>query len=282
MSIAHLAANQRRRECNRRQGIFWLLTIPQASFVPFLPPPVRWIRGQLELGVGGFLHWQIMVAFTSKKSLAGVRETFGHFHAELSRSGAASEYVWKEDTRVLGTQFELGRKPIVVSSSVDWESVWDLAKLGRVEQIPAHIRVQSYRTLKLIGTDHIQPAAIVRRCFVFWGRTGTGKSRRAWEEAGLDAYPKDPRTKFWCGYRDQRHVVVDEFRGGIDAGHFLRWLDRYPVIVEVKGSSVVLVVRTIWITSNLSPHQWYPDLDSETKLALLRRLEITYFDSLPN
>jgi len=34
------------------------------------------------------------------------------------------------------------------------------------------------------------------------------------------------------GYRGQEHVVFDEFRGGIDISHVLRWFDRYPVIVE--------------------------------------------------
>lgn len=108
---------------------------------------------------------------------------------------------------------------------------------------------------------------------VFWGRTGSGKSRRAWDEATIEAYPKDPRTKFWDGYKDHKYVVIDEFRGGIDVSHLLRWFDRYPVIVEVKGSSVVLRAEKIWITSNLSPDQWYPDLDDETKAALRRRFQ---------
>jgi len=63
---------------------------------------------------------------------------------------------------------------------------------------------------------------MVRTCWVYWGRTGTGKSRRAWDEAGVDAYPKDPRTKFWCGYFGQANVIIDEFRGGIDVAHLLR------------------------------------------------------------
>jgi len=112
---------------------------------------------------------------------------------------------------------------------------------------------------------------------VFWGRSGSGKSRRAWEEAGLDAYPKDPRTKFWCGYRGQVNVVIDEFRGGIDIGHLLRWLDRYPVIVEIKGSSTVLSAERIWITSNIPPESWYPDVDAETMVALKRRLKVIHF-----
>lgn len=108
----------------------------------------------------------------------------------------------------------------------------------------------------------------------YWGPTGTGKSRRAWDEATFDAYPKDPRTKFWDGYRGHRNVVLDEFRGAIDIAHLLRWMDRYPVIVEVKGSSVVLEAEKIWITSNLHPRDWYKELDYPTYQALERRMEI--------
>lgn len=71
---------------------------------------------------------------------------------------------------------------------------------------------------------------------------------------------------------------MDEFRGGIDVAHLLRWLDRYPCCVETKGSSRPLLARKIWITSNLDPRQWYPDLDEDTRAALLRRLNITHFN----
>ena len=149
-----------------------------------------------------------------------------------------------------------------------------MAKAGDFEAIDKSILVPYYSAIKRIRSDNLQPIAIERRVEVFWGRTGSGKSRRAWQEGGLASYPKDPRTKFWDGYSGQQNVIMDEFRGGIDISHILRWTDRYPVIVEVKGSSTVLLATHIWITSNIHPNDWYPDLDQETKLALLRRLEI--------
>lgn len=177
----------------------------------------------------------------------------------------------------IGTQFDFGAKPIRVNSKTDWESVWVSAKAGDLLKIPARIRVVSYRTLRGIAADYCKPVAIVREVHVFWGPTGTGKSRRAWLEAGDDAYCKDPRSKFWCGYQGENHVIIDEFRGGIDIAHMLRWLDRYPVRVEIKGSSIPLVAGKIWITSNVEPLWWYPDLDEPTRQALVRRLSITEF-----
>lgn len=162
-------------------------------------------------------------------------------------------------------------------SSLDWEQIWADAKAGNVEDIPGSIRVQSYGQLRRIASDYDRPIDMVRSCKVYWGYTGTGKSRRAWEEAGMDAFCKDPRTKFWCGYSGESNVVIDEFRGGIDIAHVLRWLDRYPVRVEVKGGNRPLKAKRYWITSNLDPREWFPDADTTTVEALMRRLEITHF-----
>jgi hypothetical protein len=262
----------------RRQGIIWLATIPSYGFTPWLPPAVTYIKGQLELGEGGFLHWQIIFHLARKGSIRSVRELFGPFHYELTRSKAAEDYVWKEATRVDGTQFELGVRPFQRNVSTDWEQVWESAKSGDLSSIPADIRIRSYFALRAIRAEFMVPVGQERVAVIYWGRSGTGKSRRAWREAGDQAYPKDPRSKFWCGYSGQENVVLDEFRGGIDISHLLRWLDRYPVRVEIKGSSVPLCARRFWITSNVHPALWWPDLDAATLDAFYRRVEIVFFE----
>jgi len=257
------------------------LTIPHHEYTPFLPAELQFVRGQLEQSESEFLHWQLVAAWPKNVRLSAVRKLFGPFHAELTKSDAALAYVWKDDTAVPNTRFELGQPAFKRNDKRDWQHIWDCAKKGDIESIEVAARVQHYRTLKLIKSDHLAPEPIERTIYVFWGVTGTGKSRRAWGEAGFSAYPKDPRTKFWDGYQSNEHVVMDEFRGAIDISHLLRWFDRYPVIVEVKGSSAVLNARKIWITSNLDPRDWFPEIDTATKDALLRRLVITHFNGCP-
>jgi len=263
------------------QGKYWLLTIPHAHYLPYLPPGIQYTRGQLELSADTqYLHWQLLVVTERKRRLRFLCNTYGPFHAELSRSTAANDYVWKEHTRVEGTQFQIGTLPVKRNAHTDWDAIRGDAQRGRLDTVPADIYVRCYNQLRRIEGDFLEPVAIERRVRVYWGVTGSGKSRRAWSEAGLSAYPKDPRTKFWCAYRGHEHVVIDEFRGGIDIGHVLRWFDRYPVLVETKGSATVFSAKEIWITSNVHPSLWYPELDDETKQALLRRLEITEFHHL--
>lgn len=262
------------------QGRYFMLTIPVHLFMPYLPPDVQYIKGQIERGHNTeYLHWQIIVYFSKKVSCAKVKSLFGDAcHIELTRSEAAEIYVWKEDSRV-GHQFELGKKSIKRNSDTDWDKVRQLAESGDFKNIPSDIYIRSYNNLKKIYVDSLKPTGHPKEVFVYWGKTGTGKSRRAWEEASFGAYPKDPCTKWWCGYTGQSHVVIDEFRGQIGISHLLRWFDRYPTVVETKGSATILSAERIWLTSNLDPKDWYPDLDEETYLALRRRFtSVTHFN----
>jgi len=245
------------------------------GWVPSLPDGLCYIKGQLELGDGGFRHYQLFFVVRPKASLAAVKQLWDPYigHWELTRSEAAESYVWKEETRI-DDPFEFGKRPFKRNSETDWALVRSAAVEGDLASIPDDIFVRFYGNLCRIACDHVQPLERVRTCVVFWGPTGTGKSRRAWAEAGSHCYSKDPRTKFWCGYGSQCNVIIDEFRGAIDISHILRWTDRYPVRVEVKGSSKPLMADKIWFTSNLHPKDWYPELDYETFCALERRLEI--------
>lgn len=255
------------------QARYWLLTIPYNDFTPYLPPNTSYIKGQLEQGANtGYLHWQLIVYYPKKVTLNYVKMIFGDAcHVERSNSAAAEDYVWKDDTAVVGTRFELGKKSIKRNSDKDWDLIVENARCGNFTDIPGDVLVRCYGNIKKLRVDSLRPESIEREVFVYWGKTGAGKSKRAWEESSLEAYPKDPNTKFWDGYAGQEHVVIDEFRGSISISHLLRWLDRYPVIVEIKGSSCVFKAKKIWITSNLSPDDWYPELDAETKSALRRR-----------
>lgn len=260
-----------------------MLTIPQAHYTPYMPAGVVWAKGQLEEGEGGFLHWQIVVAFAKKVRPTTVRTAFGDFHHELTRSDAAEEYVWKEETRVDGTQFELGAKAMKRNSEADWDKVWEDAKTGDLMAIPADVRIRTYHTLKRIRKDFdvapFRPGVVVN---VFWGATGSGKSHRMFEEAyadGITPYVKSSTTKWWDGYRGEERVIVDEFRGQISIEHLLKWFDQYPCFVEEKGGQLALKAKTMWICSNLPPEQWYPAMDPETFAALRRRLTVTHFQN---
>lgn len=259
------------------QGRYWLATISceHLPTQPTLSQPICYLKGQKETGASGFLHWQVLAITSKRCTLNQVKSALhGTAHLELSRSDAAEAYVWKEDTRVAGTQFELGSKPLSRARTEDWNLILQNAKGGKFDDIPGDILIRNYGALKRICVDNMVP---IRRdevaVHVYYGPTGTGKTRRAYEEIGdREYFDKNPLTKWWDGYRGQKLCLIDEFAGRVDIVNLLRWLDRYPCTVEVKGFSVPLEATEFWITSNLSPDEWYPDASPQHKLALRRRL----------
>lgn len=90
---------------------------------------------------------------------------------------------------------------------------------------------------------------------VLQGPTGTGKSKWAMEFDN-NAYWKQ-RSNWWCGYLTQETVVLDEFYGWLPFDLLLRLCDRYPMLVETKGGQVQFVAKTIIITTNMLPGNWY-------------------------
>jgi len=116
---------------------------------------------------------------------------------------------------------------------------------------------------------------------VHWGVTGAGKSHHVFAELNdKKFYVKSPTTKWWDGYKGEDFVIIDEFRGDIGVSHLLKWLDKYPCTVEIKGGQVPLKATKFYIMSNMDPRDWYKDIDQGTRDALIRRLDITHW-SIP-
>lgn len=125
---------------------FWLGTLFSDSRLEEIAEPLTWYKGQRETcPTSGRLHWQVIAGFNKPQRLAAVKRICGEGHWEQTRSNAADAYVWKEDTRVPETQFELGGKPIRRNNEKDWEKVRELAKAGKLDEIAADIFVCHYR-----------------------------------------------------------------------------------------------------------------------------------------
>lgn len=110
---------------------------------------------------------------------------------------------------------------------------------------------------------------------VYWGETGTGKTRKAFEEArDLGSPYVHPGGSWFDGYDGGQGVIFDDFGGSeFKLTYLLKLLDRYPMRVPVKGGFVQWLPTHIWITSNYSPKDWYTQAKEEHVRALLRRID---------
>lgn len=107
----------------------------------------------------------------------------------------------------------------------------------------------------------------------FYGPTGSGKTRKAVEEAGDNYYMSSRNLKWWEGYDAHENVIIDDFRKDFCTFHeLLRILDRYPYRVEVKGSSRQLLAKNIWITSCFHPRDVYDTREDIEQL--IRRINL--------
>lgn len=121
----------------------------------------------------------------------------------------------------------------------------------------------------------------------YWGNTGTGKTRTAWqlmlskgysaEGVWMSAGKLDP---FFNGYTGQKAVILDDFRPGhMRFEMLLRILDGYPVIVNVKNGYVQWCAEEIVITAPTKPTEMYVNRETgelwDNIAQLLRRIDET-------
>lgn len=232
--------------------------------------------GQLEKGENGTLHFQFYQHFSISKRLSHYKKLLPQAHCEpVVVDNGADKYCMKEETRVEGP-WEYGTKPIRRNNKSDWDQIYLKAKTGKIEEIPADIRVRCYSQLKKIEKDHlvIEDSSDVRGVWIY-GKSGYGKSRMARRDYP-GAYPK-LCNKWWDGYQNQKYVIMDDI--GLEhkiLGQQLKiWGDRYGCILENKGGAMSSTYEKFIVTSQYSIEEIFGD-DERTVEALRRRFKVIH------
>jgi len=165
-----------------------------------------------------------------------------------------------------------------------WDEVRAHLKGGKpiLDMSDSQILICQYGALQAIQaaySDLTVPMTIdVLKNYWITGETGIGKSRYAHEHAAMlaggpgEVYVKNPTNKWWCGYKNQKVVLIDDIgRDGIKATELKIWGDHYRFNAEYKGGSMIIRPRHIIITSNYTLSELYPD--PQDLPPLLRRFE---------
>lgn len=269
----------------------WCFTLnnPDEPYPEFDDTWMKYLVYQLEEGEEGTPHLQGYVQCSNARKLHLMKEWLPTAHFEIARGSPAQNvaYCTKLASRQ-GGPWVYGEEPAQGKRS-DWVGMRDAIKewveagltdaqiLDHVVLGPwVHLSVHERQLVKIAGVfrraSNCFPERSVPQLHCYWGETGTGKTRRCWEEAGAGAYAK-PAGKWFEGYSGQENVILDEFPDdSIGITLLLQMLDRYPLTVEVKGGSVSWTPSKIWISSNLRPEDWYPSASPEHRAALMRRL----------
>ena len=243
----------------------------------------QYIVGQLEKGEETeHLHIQFFVNFKQPCRISAITKHDKRIHVERVKvNNGADAYCMKEETRVEGP-VEFGTKPIKVNNKVDWEEVWQKAKEGKLDEIPASIRVVHYNKLKAIAKDNIKfnDADHLRGIWIY-GKAGAGKSRWVREHCS-PLYPK-LCNKWWDGYQGEPYVVMDDImpEHKILAQQLKIWSDRYDCILETKGGAVHSQYQWFIVTSQYSIDEiFHDDRDREALHRRFQEYPITAIDGL--
>lgn len=247
----------------------------------------------------GMLHVQGYVYFQHARRLSTVRHWAGvvgfrgaHLEPQRGTPTQAWDYCQKAESRVLGP-FVHGDPPSSQGQRQDLKAfVSDAAKLrtgalSLTDLQETHYGVEARHTRyfdRVVG--RAQPARDFQTyCAVFYGDSGTGKSRYArsfCEQFRLGPYYlRLPETKtaqlFFERYASEPVVICDEMGPGkMQLGEFNSLIDCRPHLVNVKGASAPFLSRLIIFTSNFHPDEWFVSADGDDRLRQTVRRRINW------
>lgn len=237
---------------------------------------LRYCVGQVERAPStGKEHFQGYLQCTRNMSMGSLCKRFAdikcHWAVRRGTHEQARDYVTKEETRV-GNPILIGIPKSGQGQRTDLEAMADsIMERKSIREValehPTTFIKYHKGAERLLSLVLEKPKDRRRRTVqvqVFYGPSGTGKTRRAlWENP--DAYclnvQGSSNTIWFDGYFGQSCLLIDEFRGQIPYGYLLSLIDPHPSMewVQVKGGQVPAQWTKVVITSNLPPNKWYSE-----------------------
>lgn len=250
----------------------WCFTINNPTNWVYLGGDMKYLIYQQEKGENGTMHLQGYVKFNKSMSLKGAKEAIGqNCHVEPAKGTDAQciAYCSKEESRIdgpwswgepgedQGKRNDLNEVRLLLDNGASMRSI---ATEHFSPWVKYHKSFEKY--LSLCETDYSQEFRDVE-LIVYVGPTGCGKTMWAYEKYGVKNVYKLPygnSNNLWFdGYRNQKVLLIDDFRGHIPYWNFLNLTDRYPYQCQVKGSMIYAAWDTVVVTSNSIPSTWWND-----------------------
>lgn len=260
----------------------WCFTInnPESNdLFTQLPAGVRYVIWQRERGQEGTEHLQGYIVFGNARALVGVKRLLGdRAHCEICRGTDEQcvAYCSKTDTQMAGP-WTFGERLVGQGKRTDLDdAAEEVLKTGSIVNVKPSMIVRYSKGLTALA-KLVKPANRAKvDVIVLTGTTGIGKTYNV-----FDRYPNVYRPLmgnsgiWWDGYDGEDAVLFDEFEGQVPVTKMIGYMDPYTIALEVKGGSCWARYTKVFITSNRTPEQWYPNV-KENKPdqfnALARRL----------
>jgi len=222
----------------------------------------------LEVGESGTPHLQGAITFTRGYRLTQLKKLNEKIHWAIAivndfNYETKGESVIEIDNREQGTRTDLKE---VAKELIEGKSIKEVSLIYPGTFIKYHKGIEKFHDL------HSDERNWEMKVHIRWGKSGTGKTRYVYDNY-KSIYPK-PVGKWWDFYDGQEVVLIDDFdpehSHDMVFDYWLRLLDRYPMTVELKGSSRQFNSKIIYITSNFNPKSWF--IGRKNRDAFFRRV----------
>ncbi len=211
-------------------------------------------------------HYQGYLEFAKPQRFSWLKRRLKRAHLE-SRKGSrtqARDYCFKEDAQ----PFEYGSwKPDRQGQRNDLIVVQRLlTDPANSHESIADEHFEAYCKYNKFFTKYKQWKTVKRnwetQVLVYWGPSGTGKTRKAFEHENVCQIDYNPKSNFFEDPGDADVLIFDDVHNPVKLfGRrlFLRITDRYPMKVNIKGGHAEWKPRTIIFTTNDNPEHWVLD-----------------------
>jgi len=234
----------------------------------------RWrylLRGTEVCPSTGKAHWQCFGITTDPRTERAVRKELKPRHVEFCKGTEQQNEVYCSKD---GEVDEWGVKPKSQGARTDLDIVRDTIDEGKgMREVVT--TASSYQAIKVAEKylEYKEPGRAWKpEVYWYYGETGSGKTRRAFEEAGDDTWVSGETGKWFQGYDGHENVIFDDFRADFCKFHvLLRILDRYAYRIEHKGGARQFLAKRIWITCPKHPREVYGTREDVHQL--LRRID---------
>lgn len=234
----------------------------------------------------GTPHLQGFIYFNQPRSFAQVHRIPGFARGSfMVMNGSIDQNI--NYCKKQGDYHQYGEPPAQGKRS-DLDEVVELVRQGKrpaeiAESCPIQF-IKFHKGIERLLNINVQPRDFKTEVYWFYGPTGTGKSKIAFEhaKAANSYYVKDPLNKWWDGYEQQDVVIIDDYRRDFSTfASLLRLFDRYQMTVENKGGTTQFRSKVIFITTPKSVIGTWENRSEEDIAQLSRRItRSVHFDVL--
>ncbi len=254
---------------------------------------ILYITWGWEIGAAGNHHLQIYLQCKKQKRLTALVKYFSQHNSKATTWGIhwekqyktstntqARDYCWKEcgERRWEWGKFKVGGRGTRTDISTAVSAIKGGITRAELTEQFGEIMIK-YRTGMLGYLGDIEDMAVPKhrdiRVWVFWGPTNSGKT---WTASDGRTHPSfyctGTQLKWWCDYRREERLIIDEFGNDmVSIRELIKLIDGYKHMLPIKNGHTFGYWTEVFITTNLRyPEEFYPGALPAHRQALFRRV----------